>query len=427
MDRAPDPTPDVPAGEEPGSGPPTTHRHHPFVLLAAVLVVALVALGVRAVEPSQPGAFYTPSTPVAPEGAGTIIRSEPLETAPRGARGWRVLYRSTGLDGQAIAVSGTVFAPLAPAPAGGRPVVAWAHPTTGVASRCAPSIGADGGAGTIPGLGDLLEDGYVVAATDYPGLGTPGPHPYLVGESEGPAVLDGVRAATHLDGADARRQVALWGHSQGGHAVLFAGQMAPTYAPDLDVVGVAAAAPATSLGELLRRDIGGVTGNVLASMALTSWSQVYADRGLSLEAVVEREAMPLVELISANCIETTSQEIIDLPAAEVLRVRFLEADPWAIPPWDDVLTENTPGAVPLTVPVLIAQGTADTVVWPGVTADWVAAQCRAGVTVDERRYEGRTHTEIAVASADDVRAWIGDRVAGRRAPSTCAATGSSPT
>lgn len=421
MDRAPDPTPDLTAGDVAGSDRPRPRRHHPLLLLLAVLAVAVVALGVRAVEPSEPGAFYTTSAPVAPEGAGTIIRSEPLETAPAGARGWRVLYRSTGLDGEAIAVSGTVFAPRAPAPAGGRPVVAWAHPTTGVASRCAPSIGADGGADAIPGLADLLEDGYVVTATDYPGLGTPGPHPYLVGASEGRAVLDSVRAATNLDAADARRDAALWGHSQGGHAVLFAGQLAPTYAPDLDLVGVAAAAPATSLGELLRRDIGGLTGNVLASMALTSWSQVYADRGLSLEAVVEREAMPLVDLISANCIETTGQVIIDLPAAEVLQVRFLEADPWAIPPWDTVLTENTPGAVPLTVPVLIAQGTADTVVWPGVTADWVAAQCRAGVTIDERRYEGRTHTEIARASADDVRAWISDRFAGRRAPSSCPA------
>jgi len=421
MDHATDPTPDASSSDPAEPVTSTGHRHHPLLLLGAVLVVALLALGVRAIEPNDPGPFYSPPNPVAPDGAGTIIRSEVLETAPPGSTGWRVLYRSTGLDDEPIAVSGTVFAPTGTPPAGGWPVVAWAHPTTGVASRCAPSIGADGGAGAIPGLADLLQAGYVVTATDYPGLGTPGPHPYLVGESEGRAVLDSVRAARQLEGLSARRDVALWGHSQGGHAVLFAGQLAPTYAPELDVIGVAAAAPATELAELLRRDIGGVSGNVLASMALTSWSQVYADRGASLDAVVETTAMPLVDLISDNCIETTGQDLIDLPAAELLQVRFLEVDPWSIPPWDTVLSENTPGAERLTMPVLIAQGTADTVVWPGVTADWVAAQCRTGVTIDERLYEGRTHTEITQASAGDVRAWIDDRFDGRRAPSTCPA------
>jgi pimeloyl-ACP methyl ester carboxylesterase len=315
-------------------------------------------------------------------------------------------------------VSGTVFAPTGPV-AGRRPVVAWAHPTTGVASRCAPSIGADGGAGAIPGLAELLREGYVVVATDYPGLGTPGPHPYLVGQSEGRAVLDSARAAAALDGAAASTTVGLWGHSQGGHAALFAGQLAPTYAPDLDVVGVAAAAPATSLAELLRRDVGGVSGNVLASMALSSWSEVYADRGLTLDALVARSSIPLVGLIAEGCVETTAQQLVELPAAEVLQMRFLEADPWAIPPWDEVLAENTPGATAIAAPVLVVQGSADTVVWPGVTSAWVDGQCGLGVVIDERVYDGRTHTEIARTSAGDVRSWLGDRVAGRRPASSC--------
>ena len=297
--------------------------------------------------------------------------------------------------------------------------MAWAHPTTGVDRRCAPSIEADGGAGSVPGLTDLIDAGYVVTATDYPGLGTPGPHPYLVGVSEAHAVLDSVRAAGQLDGPSAGRTAAVWGHSQGGHAALFAGQVAPDYAPELDVVGIAAAAPATELGELLRRDIGGLSGNVLASMALVSWSEVYADAGLTLDSVAEPTAVPLIELIAGQCIETTAQDLIDVPEAEVLRLRFLEADPWSIPPWDTTLAENSPGATAVRMPVLIAQGTADTVVWPGVTERWVDGQCAAGVVIDERLYPGRTHPEIAAASAADVRAWVEDRFDGRTAPSTC--------
>ena len=297
--------------------------------------------------------------------------------------------------------------------------MAWAHPTTGVDRRCAPSTAADGGAGSVPGLTELIGAGFVVTATDYPGLGTPGPHPYLVGVSEAHAVLDSVRAAGHLEGPGAGRSAAVWGHSQGGHAALFAGQVAPDHAPELDIVGIAAAAPATELGELLRRDIGGLTGNVLASMAMVSWSDVYAEEGLRLDSVADPTAVPLIELIADQCIETTAQDLIDVPEAEVLRLRFLEADPWSIPPWDTTLAANSPGATAVQMPVLIAQGTADTVVWPGVTASWVAGQCEAGVVIDQRLYPDRTHPEIAAASAADVRAWIEDRFDRRPAPSTC--------
>lgn len=410
---------DAAASDPPAAPAPDAHHRPLVVLIGALIVVATLAFAVRAIEPSEPGAFYRPPAPLPTTGAGTIIRSEPLDTAPPGARGWRVLYLSTGMQGEPIAVSGVVLAPTEDAPAGSRKVVAWAHPTTGVASRCAPSIGADGGAGAIPGLRGLLDAGYVVAATDYAGLGTLGPHPYLVGDSEAHAVLDIVRAAGRIDQARAGRSVALWGHSQGGHAALFAGQAAPVYAPELDLVGVAAAAPATELADLLRRDIGSVSGNVLASMALVSWSEVYADRGAELAAAVETPAIPAVELIADTCIETTAQDIIDLPSAEVLQIGFIEGDPWSIPPWNELLAENTPGASPIAAPVLVAQGTADTIVWPGVTATWIATQCGTGVVIDERLYDGRTHTEIAEAAAGDVQAWITDRFAGRPVPTTC--------
>ena len=50
-------------------------------------------------------------------------------------------------------------------------------------------------AGLIFGLNQMLAQGYVVTATDYPGLGTQGIHPFLIGVSEDRAVLDSVRAA----------------------------------------------------------------------------------------------------------------------------------------------------------------------------------------------------------------------------------------
>lgn len=188
------------------------------ILVVAWLLVVPVALAGRA---------------VAAEALGSILQAEAMHGAPDGAHAWRVLYRSTGLEGKPIAISGAVIAPAGDPPPGGRPVVAWAHPTTGVVSRCAPSL-ARVFFGSIQGLSDMLARGYVVAATDYPGMGTPEVHPYLVGTSEARAVLDSVRAARAISEAGASDRFAVWGHSQGGQAALFTGLGAASYAPELN-------------------------------------------------------------------------------------------------------------------------------------------------------------------------------------------------
>jgi dipeptidyl aminopeptidase/acylaminoacyl peptidase len=173
---------------------------------------------------------------------------------PGGGDAFRILYRSTGLNGEPIAVSGAIFIPPGPVPEHGRNVIAFAHPTSGVVEACAPSLMPDV-SGMIWGLADMLAQGYVVVATDYPGLGVPGQiHPYLIGVSEGRAVLDSVRAARALPRSGASNHFAVWGHSQGGHAALYTGELAASYAPDLKLVGVAAAAPATYLIELFEAE-----------------------------------------------------------------------------------------------------------------------------------------------------------------------------
>ena len=83
---------------------------------------------------------------------GSIIRVWPLDGGgPSGAAtAFRILYRSTGPSGEPIAVSGAIFIPPGPPPAGGRNMIAWAHPTSGVVEACAPSLMPDL-AGTIWG------------------------------------------------------------------------------------------------------------------------------------------------------------------------------------------------------------------------------------------------------------------------------------
>ena len=152
--------------------------------------------------------FYAMTSTLALMRTG-LDRSEPFDGAPDGAAAYRVLYKSQGLQGEPIAVSGVVIIPGGLPPANGRPIVAWAHPTTGIVPKCAPSL-ARVFFQSIQGLNEMLQRGYVVAATDYPGLGTAGPHPYLVGISEGRAVLDSVRVARSMPGAGGGLAFAVW-------------------------------------------------------------------------------------------------------------------------------------------------------------------------------------------------------------------------
>src|ERR1700744_1680917 len=160
---------------------------------------------------------------------GTIVRQERIDGAPLDAAAYRTLYRSTGLKGEPIFGSGVIVVPQGGPRAGGRPIVAWAHPTSGVTPRCAPSL-AIFLFQQIQGLRSFVERGYVVAATDYPGLGTPPTHPYLVVDSEGRAVIDIVRAAAGMPCAGGGKRFAVWGHSQGGQAARVTGSCAKSYA-----------------------------------------------------------------------------------------------------------------------------------------------------------------------------------------------------
>src|SRR5271168_2777883 len=263
------------------------------LILAALCMLA----GARA-ENAQTDFYRAPPSEAAGT-PGTLVRQELIDGAPLGATTYRVLYSSLGLAGEPIPVSGVVIVPTGPAPPGGRPIVAWAHPTSGVVSRCAPSL-AIFLFEQIQGLRSFVRDGYVVAATDYPGLGTPGPHPYLVGISEARAVIDSVRVAATMPGAGGGKKFVVWGHSQGGHAALFTGILAKTYAPELELLGVAAAAPATDLVTLMNEDIDSVGGKNITAMTLWSWQRVF---DANMDKVVDRRALPAINQLAKECIE----------------------------------------------------------------------------------------------------------------------------
>ena len=375
-----------------------------FILLAACLSAAAQT------------AFYTADASQISGGApGSLIHNSREQASAYGATKYLVLYRSTGLTGESIAVSGMVFVPPGQMPEGGWPIVAWAHPTSGLVPKCAPSMAA-GGTDQVQGLEALLQQGYVVTATDYPGLGTQGPHPFLVGESEGRAVLDSIRAARELIGGKSPH-AALWGHSQGGQAVLFAGEIAASYAPDIKLVGIGAAAPATDLAALMKADANTMGGYNLSAMALYAWSKVY---GAPIDQVVAPEAIKTVDALADTCLES----IFDMPAryfdSRALAHDYLTVpDITAVEPWKGLMEKNSVGTLPTAIPVFLAQGTTDDTVPPDVTADYMSRLCDAGSAVTMNILLGVGHLDTAKNSAPAFVNWLASLDAGQAVTNNC--------
>jgi uncharacterized membrane protein HdeD (DUF308 family)/alpha-beta hydrolase superfamily lysophospholipase len=378
-----------------------------------------VSVAIHRAQPPFPGPFYSAPDPLPAGPPGTIIRTEVIDGFTSGATTYRVLYISTGYDAAPTAVSGLIVVPDGPIPSGGRKIIDYVHGTIGVATNCAPSL--QGAVWehvmAMEGLAAFVRAGYVVAATDYQGLGTPGPHPYLVGASEAENGLDIVRAAHRFPPAHAGTDFAVWGHSQGGHASLFTGQITSTYAPELHLAGVAAGAPVPDLEDLLAVNIRTTVGKVLISMALQSWEQVYHDA--RLDQIVTPAARPAVAKIADHCLYNQKQILASVPSSLLLSLTFLSNPPWETEPWKTIVAQNTPGGSATEAPILISQGTADPIVEPAVTARFVQKLCGLGDTVDYVTYPGVGHLDGSQAAVPDVTAWIADRFAGAPAPSTC--------
>ncbi|HYN69417.1 MAG TPA: lipase family protein [Candidatus Eisenbacteria bacterium] len=357
-----------------------------------------------------PLAFYETEAANLDGPPGSLIDAVELE-APAGIRAWAVLYRSTGLDGAPIGVSGLIVSPVVSVGSGGGrrgsagnglPVLAWAHGTTGLADACAPSR-AGVAAEDVLTIVDLARQGFVVAATDYEGLGTAGIHPYLVGPSEGRSVLDAIRAVQHFPEAGAGPRAAVLGISQGGHAALWAAELGPSYAPDLDLVGVVAASPPIDLQAVQRAVLVGPQPSEFswleALLAVRAWHEVY---GVSIAGLVTDEGRAIMEALGETCpwelASPVEHPILDLE----------------IPEWQALLVANSPGHAAAAVPILVVAAESDEQVPASTIGPGVDRLRAAGSTVQLWWIAGThvsTLTDPAAAAAS--LAWIGDRFAGR--------------
>jgi alpha-beta hydrolase superfamily lysophospholipase len=349
--------------------------------------------------------FYTPVRSI-PARHGTLIWSRvaggsvPLQSA---ASTRLILYSSTSVTGDRVAVSGSVSIPKGKAPAGGWPVISYGHGTTGIADQCAPSRNTVGGVAdgyisyTDPIMNSWLDAGYVVARTDYEGLGTEGVHPFLVGKSAGRGILDIVRAAHQMNPAISKDFV-ITGHSQGGNASLFAADQAATWTPELKLKGTVAYAPASQLKEQLPT-LQGLTSTgltPLATMIVRGMDSVYPE--IDADALLSDEILPFYPETLTKCLSELSQadSLGSIRGNQVVRAG---ADTAGLL---EILGEQNPVATSA-APIVLAQGLADTTTLPGFT-DLLSSVLRRipGNRVSLLEYPGVNHGSILQASAEDV-------------------------
>jgi pimeloyl-ACP methyl ester carboxylesterase len=436
-------------------------RHVQACSLARAIgqVAMLLGLTVLLVQSATPGAaqnplpprcdwsdqsytdFYTPPDlgVLTPERLGELLRIEHIRTyspdevanaagmssSPYGAEAYRILYLSQAPPGTPRAVSGFLIIPTGSAPAGGFPVLAHGHATSGTADICAPSK-SDMGAQLLL---DWVANGYIVSATDYVGLGTPGIHPYAVGEAEAFSMLDSARAAlrfcdnSHGIVTPAANRIFLEGHSQGGHAALFAHQLWPSYAPELNVLGTVAFAPGSEPRLLVEQMVDPRSPLMgPGALALYAYSVYYGapkDLGTWLQ---EPYATELPDKVEQQCVAGISLWLGSNPD-QVFQPDMLAAvreQRWDdLQPWTGYMDINTPGNYTSLVPVLVLQGQRDDVVPPEANDQLTQRLCVHGTRTKLNLYPFATHITVTRLGQADALQWMADRLAGEPAPSSC--------
>ena len=389
----------------------TACRRSPILLavVGCVSVTTLAPAATAALRTQAPSTLVVPS-PVPDVAPGTLLSSSLSPTpGPAGSNQYQVLYASRNAQGQPIAVSGFALIPTGAAPKGGWPVLSYAHGTVGLADRCAPSRKV-GPVEQLLGLG-FVPRGIAVVATDYEGLGTPGRHPYIVGQSEGRSVLDIVKASRQLPGEAVSNRFAVWGHSQGGHAALFAGQLAPTWAPGLKLVGVVAGAPPS---QLLDVSTALSTSPSRGFLFMVAAGLNAADPTLNLDDVLTPKAQALLPIIDTGCNAEVFRAFSADPLNTLLTPGGLSTGAWAA-----AVAANEPGRVRIAAPVLIVHGDRDEVIPVATSAKLLSTMCSTKTRVQRKIYPGQDHSGAAVASFFDVSVWLTARFAGLVAPTSC--------
>ncbi|MGN5237650.1 MULTISPECIES: lipase family protein [unclassified Rhodococcus (in: high G+C Gram-positive bacteria)] len=416
-------------------------------LASAALMAGLMITPATA---NAEGDFYQP--PEVLGGApGDLIRTESSDLAIRvptadgvfPAQGTRLLYRSNDANGEANAVSGTYLEPsMAWNGPGERPLVVLAPGTQGQGDQCAPSKALNHVVQYTPPLdlfteyellsiNAMLLQGIAVAVTDYDGLGTPGHHTYVNREAEAHAVLDAARAAQNLPGASISENgpVGLFGYSQGGGATAAAAELAPSYAPELDIKGAYAGAPPADLVETLKQIDGtALTGAI--GYTINGLIEAHPELTDVLDAEINERGREMLAAVANQCLPETLFTFGFQQTSDYTRTgEPLDVVISRIPEVQEVIAEQRIGRLSPQIPVLVQHGTQDDTVPYGQGRQMALDWCAQGAAVQFSPNNTPpilpgfivNHALPMIGGLPEAVAYMNDRFADKPAPSNCGA------
>lgn len=359
-------------------------------------VFAAVALIMLAGLPAAP-ASATPSP-------GRVLSASAITGADLpsdAASGQRLTYVTRDQNNRMALSTGVFYVPKGSAPRGGWRIFSWAHGTTGIADECAPSRTRKGN-DVDTAIIDALKAGYAVTATDYAGLGAAGETEYLGGRAAAHSVIDMIRAARSRDSALGTDWTSV-GHSQGGHAALFAGHEAPTYAPELRLREIVALAPASGIEGVLTKSftphvpsLGPI--NVVSALYLYILSGLdHARPDLHVTDHLTADGKRYLDLARSKCNDKVSAALRSVSPGSLLDSslgdeRFTSA-------LADYTRVPTGG---YTVPIRIDHGVLDPVVPFPLTLTLVRSMQDSGTNVDLHTHIRADHTEVVAQSLPEV-------------------------
>jgi pimeloyl-ACP methyl ester carboxylesterase len=358
-------------------------------------------------------AFYeTPAlTGSAP---GALLRRESFAgyAVPTGARAVRILYHSLSSAGADVATSAVVLVPPGPAPAGGWPVIAWAHGTSGVARMCAPSLEKDMEYGE-EGLMPMVRAGFAVVATDYHGLGTVGPHEYVNKTAQARDVIYSIPAARAAVPSLGRKWVVI-GHSQGGLAAWSVAEMEATL-HDPDYLGSVSVAGAGDL-EAILTGMGEPGSDAAFYMTYMAYAIHVSNPDFKASDMLQGGALARYrKATTEGCWNYAYASFLDLPPGKIVK-----------PGWDRTAAaekffkNDELGVAPIQGPMLVIAGEGDQTVPIASVRATVQKACRNGIALTFRSYPGLDHDPTMDHSTPDQLAWARDRFAGKSSAGNCA-------
>ncbi|MBU3539807.1 lipase family protein [Polynucleobacter sp. UB-Tiil-W10] len=428
-------------------------------ILSTLVIGSLLGIGFSAAHADPPmPPFYAAVMKMAPEGKlGQIIKKEKIDTSVKGAQAWKIAYISSDVAGRKTIATGFIISPIGQAPKEGRPILAWAHGTTGSAQNCGPSqitnptaplneyFLMDGNSWTdygIPNVEEFIQEGYVIVATDYQGQGGGGKHQYAVAQTNGRDAINSARAASSMKEVGAGKKTIIYGWSQGGGATIAAASL-PDYqaqkgtaADDLQYLGFVALAP-DDVAVMLANpptDEAGATklmngftqANVpniflFAHYMMGLWGTQAAFPNLKLTDVLTDEGAKVVEKLSSNKCVHVMADTFNYAYGESYK-SLLKPTATNSMAWVKAFVDGSVKPVKPVAPVVIYWGTKDTAVPPVMHELYQKQMCTMGANVGRNQLPGeQTHFTTPGVSAPMYLAWVKDRIAGKPLANGCPA------